>query len=413
MAGQGCCLQGVQHGLDPGIVCNVIELLLLLLPVAAASGWFAARRSLREGGRWSFAKSSPAYFKGLNYILNEQPDKAIDVFVKLVEVDSETVETHLALGNLFRRRGEVDRAIRIHQNLIARQNLSKELRAQALLELGKDYMRAGLFDRAESLFEELADSNLFCEQSLKNLQIIYEQEKEWGKCLDVANKLETNTGQSMHAERAQYFCELAEQALGAGDRAQARACVQKAHSADKNCVRAIILEGDMQVADGDCRAAIETYKQVEAQAGKYFSEVLGSLIACYRRLDAGEELYAYLWDLQHKRKDIAVTLALADMVELREGPAAAGNLIAEHLRAAPSLQGLDRLIALNMASQDAVPAEETLALLHNLIADYRHKRHAFQCEQCGCTAKQLNWNCPGCKSWNSMRPIQGLKSELL
>jgi lipopolysaccharide biosynthesis regulator YciM len=144
------------------------ELALLLLPVAAASGWWAARRSARREAE-NCADPDPAYFRGLNYLLNEQPDKAIDVFIKLLEVDNETVETHLALGNLFRRRGEVDRAIRIHQNLIARSGLNRDQKALALLELGQDYMRAGLFDRAESLFSELVDMSLYRGRAAGNL----------------------------------------------------------------------------------------------------------------------------------------------------------------------------------------------------------------------------------------------------
>ena len=136
------------------------ELLLLLLPIAAASGWLAARRSERKQQKACVGETGPVYFRGLNHLLNEEPDKAIDAFVEMLEVDSDTVETHLALGNLFRRRGEVERAIRIHQNLIARPALTREQRAQALLELGQDYMRAGLFDRAENLFRELKETKV-------------------------------------------------------------------------------------------------------------------------------------------------------------------------------------------------------------------------------------------------------------
>jgi lipopolysaccharide biosynthesis regulator YciM len=165
----------------------VQELLLLLLPVAAASGWIAARRSQRQERGKCVNDTSPVYFRGLNHLLNEEPDKAIDAFVEMLEVDSDTVETHLALGNLFRRRGEVERAIRIHQNLIARPALTREQRAQALLELGQDYMRAGLLDRAENLFRELKDTRLHVRQALKNLLVIYEKERDWQACLDTAD----------------------------------------------------------------------------------------------------------------------------------------------------------------------------------------------------------------------------------
>ena len=160
-----------------------IEWLILLLPLAAASGWFAASRAARKESAKSEREANPVYFQGLNYLLNEEPDKAIDVFLEMLEVDADTIETHLALGNLFRRRGEVERAIRIHQNLIARPALSREQRAQAVLELAQDYMRSGLYDRAEQLLLELKQGRQYVVPVLRNLVKIYQQEKDWDACL--------------------------------------------------------------------------------------------------------------------------------------------------------------------------------------------------------------------------------------
>ena len=185
------------------------ELLLLLLPVAAASGWLAARRSARKEQKACVGETGPVYFRGLNHLLNEEPDKAIDAFVEMLEVDSDTVETHLALGNLFRRRGEVERAIRIHQNLIARPALTREQRAQALLELGQDYMRAGLLDRAENLFREPKETKLHVKPALGHLLVIYEKESDWQSCLDTADQLESISGEKLGLQKSHYHCELA------------------------------------------------------------------------------------------------------------------------------------------------------------------------------------------------------------
>ena len=194
----------------------LIELLFLLLPVAAASGWWLARRD-GSARRSPPEGSAPAFLRGLNYLLDEQPDKAIDVFLELAEVDGETVETHLALGSLFRRRGEVDRAIRLHQNLIARHNLSRDQRGLALFELGQDYMRAGLLDRAELLFQELVDLGLHRERALRGLLDIFQQERDWEKCLEMAERLKPFTDRPMFREMAQYHCELAEEARRRAD----------------------------------------------------------------------------------------------------------------------------------------------------------------------------------------------------
>jgi lipopolysaccharide biosynthesis regulator YciM len=321
------------------------------------------------------------------------------------------VETHLALGNLFRRRGEVDRAIRIHQNLIARPSLSRDLRAQALLELGLDYMRAGLFDRAESLFNELAEDNLYCEQSLRNLLVIYQQEKDWEQCLQVAERLESQTKQSTAVERAHFHCELAEAALAADDRAAALRHIERAQATDKASVRATLMQGNLEAARGDCRAAVKTFERAETQDPDLLTEVLPALADCYRRLGETGQLRTYLQKLYAKRKDIASALALTEQIQEQEGEAEATEFITEYLGSNPNLRGLERLISLKLSHADA-PSAETLHILRDLVDRLLRNRPAYQCGHCGFTAKQLHWNCPGCKTWGSMRPVQGFEAEL-
>ncbi len=380
------------------------ELLLLLLPVAAASGWWVARRGTHkeQGAR---VERNPTYFKGLNYLLNEQPDKAIDVFIKLLEVDSETVETHLALGNLFRRRGEVDRAIRIHQNLIARSTLSREPRALALLELGQDYMRAGLFDRAESLFSELVEMGLHCERALSNLQEIYQQEKEWDLCLEVVRQLEVVSGQAHGTEIAHYHCEQAAEALEAGDTAFSWAMIQKALSVDKRCVRATLMQADMERSRNDLKAAITSYKQVVRQDADFIAEMLPRLIDCYRQLNWWEELTEYLRGLHQQQKDTRSMLAFADVLQSGDDDAAAERLVVEHLRQHADLFGLERFIALKRKSAGSGAYQETLDVLFHVVGRLQQKTSAYQCSRCGFSARRLHWQCPGCKGWGTVRPV--------
>jgi lipopolysaccharide biosynthesis regulator YciM len=383
----------------------MMEFLLLLLPVAAASGWLAAKRSTNRAVSGASALDrNPAYFQGLNYLLNEQPDKAIDVFVQMLEVDSDTVETHLALGNLFRRRGEVDRAIRIHQNLIARPTLSRNQRAQALLELGQDYMRAGLFDRAESLFNELVEMNLCAEQALHNLQTIYQQEKEWNKCLTVTSRLEAVTGESLRTERAHYYCELAEEAIRARDYAHASAMLKKAQNCDRDCVRSTILQGNMERAKGECKAAIRSYKRVEQQDADFMPEVLPGLVECHNRLDRRHDLVVYLRQLFQRQKQLAPALTLLDYIREDEGEQAALEFLTRYLHEHPSLQGLNRLIELNIENM-ANPMPEILPFLREQVELLLKKRSSYQCGRCGFATKTLHWQCPGCNSWDSVKPI--------
>ena len=224
---------------------NVVALLFLLLPVAAFSGWVLGRRRSERTSGARVSELSTSYFRGLNYLLNEQQDKAIEVFLKLAEINRDTVETHLALGNLFRRRGEVDRAIRVHQNLIARPNLSQEEKTVALLELGEDYMRAGLLDRAETLFADLVAMDALAPSALRHLIAIYQHERDWDKAIEHAQRLERATGEPQSAMIAQFHCELADQARAQGARDDARRHVDDAFAVEPECVRASMILGQI------------------------------------------------------------------------------------------------------------------------------------------------------------------------
>lgn len=385
----------------------MLELVLLLLPVAAASGWFAARRSEAGRDKTSSQEVSPAYFKGLNFLLNEQPDKAIDVFVKLLEVDSDTVETHLALGNLFRRRGEVERAIRIHQNLIARPTLTREQRAQALLELGQDYMRAGLFDRAENLFVELTEIKLHSEQALSNLLVIYQQEKEWDRCLEVAQQLQVSDGHSLQPIIAHFYCEQAQLLIKKGNTVSAIAMLKKAQSVDGGCIRSTILLGEIEKSKDDCRSALKIYKMVEVQDPAYLTEIVPSLIECYGKIGDRAALKDYLKQLYSRHRDTSVMLALTDIITAEEDVSSAVDFVLQHLKALPDLKGLDRLVTLNLQNSGSNP-RESMETLNKAVALMLARQSSYQCEQCGFSAKTLHWQCPSCNNWSSMKPIRGL-----
>jgi lipopolysaccharide assembly protein B len=385
----------------------MLEFLLLLLPVAAASGWYAARRSLLSKQQHQPKEISPVYFKGLNYLLNEQPDKAIDLFIKMLEVDSDTVETHLALGSLFRRRGEVDRAIRIHQNLIARPNLSREQRAQALLELGQDYMRAGLFDRAENLFLELTEMRILNEQAYINLLEIYQQEKEWQRCLDVAAQINIARHPSLNNAIAHFYCELAEAQLRRQNTSSAESYLKRAQHVQRTHVRATLLQGEIEQARGDCKGVIKLLKRVEEQDAAYLSEVLPTIVSCYRKLGQLQELYAYLQELYARHQCTEVMLYLADMTVETEGESAAVEAVLKHLAHHPDLKGLERLVRLNLKRGSESP-RETLDVLLQAVMKLLDDQSAYQCEQCGFTAKKLHWHCPSCKTWGSIKPVQSL-----
>lgn len=378
------------------------ELLWLLLPVAAASGWWAARRSAVRECKKTSEMTSPAYFRGLNHLLNEEPDKAIDVFVELVEVDSETVETHLALGSLFRRRGEVERAIRIHQNLIARPALSREHRGLALLELGQDYMRAGLYDRAENLFIELKDMKLHVRRALENLRTIYQQEKDWNACLGVTRELEGLVPESLDLEKAHYYCELAEEARNADEQDKAQQLLKKAALANHECVRPIHMQAEMAIQQSKCNKAIKLLRQAAEKDPDYLPEVLSQIVECYRRLEQADELKHYLAGLINTSPYTGVALTMVELIRQTEGDQAAAVFLSEQISAHPSLQGVLKLIEINESLPDA-QAGNMLYKVKEHIQRLLAERPSYQCTKCGFVASTMHWQCPSCRSWSTIR----------
>ncbi|BAZ94553.1 N-acetylglucosaminyl transferase [Thiohalobacter thiocyanaticus] len=385
-------------------------LLWLLLPVAAASGWLLAVRSERRRQRRPPPELNEHYFKGLNLLLNEQPDKAIEVFVDMLEVDSDTVETHMALGNLFRRRGEVDRAIRIHQNLIARPTLERDQRNTALLELSRDYMRAGLFDRAENLLQELLDTSAHAPAALGHLLDIYQQEKEWDKAIQVARRLEGLNGRHMHPVVAQFHCEQAEQAMRHGDAAGATRLLKRALNHDPNCVRASLLQARLAREAGDHRTAVQVLKRIEKQDIDFLPEALPELKAGYTAQGAEPELMRYLQEIAGRYRGVTPALMLSELIEARDGAAAAVEYLTAYLRERPSIRGLERMIHLDLGSSEG-RAREDLLLLRDLTARLLEDRPRYRCHNCGFEAKALHWQCPGCKEWNRIKPIYGVEGE--
>ena len=388
----------------------MLEFLFLLLPVAAFSGWYMGRRSssLNPSGKRIDIPSD--YLKGMNYLLNEQPDKAIDTFIQMLDVDSNTIETHLALGSLFRRRGEVDRAIRIHQNLIARPTLLRHERSQALFELGQDYMRAGLLDRAETLLSELTDNNLHSKAALKLLLDIYQQEKDWENAIRIARKLEIKTGVTLSNSIAQYFCELAELADAQGEPFRALKLLKKSLSEDRNCVRASIMEAQVELAAGDVRSALRAAQRIEQQDADFLPEVLPLLRQSFKQLGRDEEYKHYLFKMLPKSGGISVVLELVEILRETENEDEAEKFITDFLKQKPSVRGIDRLIDLNLTHVKN-EVKNKLQVLKDVTSNILKEKPVYQCNHCGFNGKTLHWQCPGCKCWNTVKPIQGLEGE--
>jgi lipopolysaccharide biosynthesis regulator YciM len=375
--------------------------MLIGIPLFFAMGWITARVDIRQ--LVSESRTLPrGYFKGLNFLLNEQPDKAIDAFIEIVKLDPETADMHFALGNLFRRRGEIERAIRVHQNLLARPDLPAEQQAQARYELGMDYLKAGLLDRAEETFNQLIETP-YAVQARRALLEIFQREKEWTRAIEAAVGLQQSGAGARQKEIAQFYCELAQDALVHLHTADALALLDKAVHTDRNNVRATMLTGDAQLANGDVEGALMTWRRVEQQSVPHVALVAARLMDGYRKVGRPQEgvnlLRAYL--AEASSIDL-IEVVFKAVIEL-DGVDAAKQLVVDELRRNPTLLGLDKLLEARL--MDAPPAIwEELSMVKNLIHGYTQKLARYRCSHCGFKARQFYWQCPGCSNWETTPP---------
>ncbi len=376
---------------------------ILLLPLAALSGWVVGRRGGQHHGDTQVSRLSSTYFRGLNYLLNEQPDKAIELFLHIAELDKETFETQVALGHLFRRRGEVDRAIRLHQGLVQRNDLSDQQRVLALLALGEDYMKSGLLDRAETVFTDLARIDERAPQALKHLLAIYQAERDWERAIDNAVRYEEVTGESMGKLVSQFECELAKRHRANGDLAGARAAIARAYQADATSVRAGILEGRIEAGDGNPDAAIRAYERAARHDTDFLPEVLAPLLAAYERVGDASGARKFLAEMSEHYRGIAPVLALTRLVEAQDGVHAARDYLTRQLKDRPSVRGEAALIDLTLAENTNLTG--TLQDLRLITEQLLVRNPSYRCNRCGFGARSHHWQCPSCKEWGTIKPL--------
>ena len=374
---------------------------LLALPLFFGLGWLAARIDIRQVVQESRALPR-SYLSGLNFLLNEQPDKAIDAFVEAVRIDPQTVELHFALGSLFRRRGETDRAIRIHQLLVDREDISEDQRLQALGELGQDFLKAGLLDRAEAAFLRLRETRAN-DVALRYLLEIYQQEKDWAKAIEVAEALPEHEGVMWRTEVANFHCELAASAMADSRYEDARRQIDEAFAVNRQSVRASILLGDLHAAQGRDAEALEAWKRIENQNPVYLSLVAERIMeACGRlgRVEQGHQLLR-AWLSAHPSLDLLDELFHWELE--REGARAAYALVREELRRNPTLLGLDKLLEAAMLT---APVEQRgdIELVKQLIHGHTRRVARYRCDACGFKARQFHWRCPACGGWETYPP---------
>jgi lipopolysaccharide biosynthesis regulator YciM len=384
-------------------------LLLALIPAAAWAGWVLAKSATRRGERKRNLNFSNRYFQGLNYLLDEQPDKAIAVFIEMAEVTPDTIETHLALGSLFRRRGEVERAIRVHQNIISKPGLDEQQKTRALLELGEDYMRAGLFDRAENLFNELIERESQAPSALRHLLDIYQQEKDWDKALQQAQQLEAASGENMGLVMSHFCCELAEADLAGNQPASARKHLRQARRHNPESIRARLILAKIALQQEMYAEALDVYEEIVAMDMEYIYDILGPYLDSAQKAGEFQRAKANMQKWAENYDGISLLISLTGVIRKEQGLEAATRYLADALTRRPSVQGLDYLIQLKLeGGPETESGDEILrAVAQKLLA----RQPSYRCSHCGYAGHSHHWQCPSCKNWSTTRIIRGVLGE--
>ncbi|MCU5783951.1 tetratricopeptide repeat protein [Alcanivorax balearicus MACL04] len=380
---------------------------LWLIPLfffAIAMGFFLGRREGKRRQRRRMASLSQEYVAGLNFLLNEEPDKAVEALLSSLEVSPQTLETHLSMARLFRKRGEFDRATLIHSHLLESGDLPRPTQEQIQLELAEDYFAGGLFDRAEEVLLEMLDQD--CEQReqvTRQLMKLYEQERDWPNAIAMGERL-IKSDAKIAPILAQYCCEEAEGQVARSELVPARRTLRRALGFDKECVRASVDLGRLEMREQNWEAAIAAFRRIWDQDRDFFDEYLDDLRQCYEQLEQEEDFIRMLADYSAEHPSTARVLVLSGQLKERYGDREAAKFIAEYMQANPSVRGLDRLIDMNLQVADQSEAREQLELLKQLTQRLMSDRTIYQCRRCGFTTPLLQWRCPSCRRWGTIKP---------
>ena len=381
---------------------------LLALPVFFGMGWIAARVDIKSLLSESRALPS-SYFRGLNFLLNEQPDKAIESFLQVAKENPQTVELQFALGSLFRRRGEVDRAIRMHQDLVNREDLPPDERRVASLELSQDYFKAGLLDHAEKVLSKLAEKDS-SPQVHQHLLDIYIQEKDWEKAIETARKLEVSARRNYQKEIANYHCELAIGAHFHGRAREADEALGRALEANRKCVRANLLRGEWFAREGRHAEAIEAWKAIESQDPAYLGLAAEGMVESYKALGRPGEGLTLVRGMQHRYPGLDLLNVVYQATAEHEGDESAYRLVRDEVRRTPTLVGLDRLIDAELVRAPA-DRRQDLQLMKTLVHSHAQVLAVYLCSNCGFKARQFFWQCPACGGWETFPPRRTAELE--
>ena len=383
--------------------------LLLVLIAAVGIGWWLGQREYRQK-RNSQLGLQADYYRGLNYLLNQQTDEALELFIHALEVNSQTVDTHLALGSLFRRRGEVDKAIQIHQNLLSSKGLDQEQAMLAELELAHDFIKAGLLDRAEELLLDIVQQpNQQTANATELLVDVYQREQDWHKALEAGSAAHVSASVDLAQRLSHFCCELAEEALQSDQQQEGLDYLKRAKRHNADNPRVSFLRAQLSIQQENFRDAKRHLLIMAQQDEQLVPEIIQPLRLCFTQLGDIDGWRAWLNQAMTEYPSSSLLLAQAHEIG-QQNDSDAASYLTENLRQRPSLKGFNYLIDLHMqwASENA---KDSLQVLKGLTVALQRSKPHYRCRQCGFAGNSMHWQCPSCHQWGSTKPIYGLEGE--
>ena len=394
----------------------MLELLFLLLPIAAAYGWYMGHRSAKKDQEDISNKLARDYVAGVNFLLANQTEKAVDLFLDMLqkqenenEIDSNSqFEAELTLGNLFRSRGEVDRALRIHQALDNSPHYTFEQKLLAKQQLARDFMAVGFFDRAEHLYILMVDEPEFAEGALQQLALIYQKTKEWKKAINVAEKLAKISPNSHQIELAHYYCEYVKN-LPDESKEDPKQILLQALTVSPTCVRASMMLAELSIKQKDYQSAVHFLENILMQNPDYIGEVLHRLKFCYQQLNQWDNFELFLIKASREKNNSAVALMLADLIEEKDGRAAAQLKLYQQLQQNPATPIFHRFIQYQIDDAEKGRGKDSLILLHKMVGERIKQTFGYRCSNCGYQTHKLIWCCPSCRQWETIKPVSSIE----
>ena len=389
----------------------MLELLFLLLPIAMGYGWFMGRNSIKQKDQSAKQDLSIKYSTGLNYLLSNQQDKAIDYLLEALRVEDDTVEAHFAMANLFRRRGELDRALKVHEFLVRQTHLPAHDKQQAVFELGKDFLSAGLYDRAEKMFTKVLKSKTYGLKALTYLLQIFQSTKDWQQGIILKKVIVKTKDKRLLHTLANFYCELATIALEKDEFIEVLELLENALAYDAASCRANWLMAQVYENHQQYREASQCYRDIYQQDKEFFPDVIERMHNCYLHQDIEDEFYSFIRKVYEETGSSSALLKYLTHLESKYGIHKAKEFLLSALKRRPTIRGFKHFVKMQMAESDVDNNGEGLDVIKELISAYINMRPRYTCHTCGFNSSTHYWSCPSCHGWEQLKPVRGLEGE--